>query len=370
MKSCFGSNIKISLFGESHSDAMGVVIDGLPSGIKLDLNFISKQLDLRKPKGKISTSRQEADEFKIVSGFFNGNTTGTPLCIIIENKAQKSKDYEKTKYLLRPSHADYTAYLKYLGFQDYRGGGHFSGRLTAPIVAAGAICIQMLKAKGVTIGTRIKSIRNIVDDSLFSEDENQLSEQLEMLNNIYFPVLNKEKANEMICEIENAATEGDSVGGILETVAINVAKGIGEPFFSSVESILSSLLFSVPAVKGVEFGTGFEFAKMKGSVANDEFCYDGKSVKTKTNNNGGINGGISNGMPIVIRCVVKPTPSIFKPQQTVNINTMENEQLIINGRHDPAIIHRARVVVDSMVAIGLLDLICQRFGIQYLTDNL
>ncbi|WMJ22522.1 chorismate synthase [Paludicola sp. MB14-C6] len=366
MKSCFGNNLNISLFGESHSEAIGVVINGLAPGIKLDLTFIQKQLDMRKPKGKISTQRQEEDEFKIVSGFFNGYTTGTPLCLLIYNKSQHSKDYEATKSLMRPSHADYTAQMKYQGFQDYRGGGHFSGRITAPLVAAGAICIQVLKQKGILIGTQIQSCGGIANEPL-SEDEATLKQQIEKLNESYFPVLNEEVKVKMIEAIEKAQTEGDSVGGVLETTILNMPAGIGEPFFNSIESTLSQLLFSIPGIKGVEFGAGFAMQNMRGSEANDSFFYN-ETVKTKSNNNGGINGGISNGMPIRIKCAVKPTPSIFKPQQTVDINTNENTTFRIQGRHDPAIIHRARVVVDSIVAIGLLDLFCERYGYLWMTE--
>lgn len=360
MKSCFGNNINISLFGESHSQAIGVVINGLAPSIKLDIDFIKSQLDKRKPKGKISTKRQEADEFQIVSGFFNGYTTGTPLCLLIYNQSQKSNDYEKTKNLMRPSHADYTAQQKYLGFQDYRGGGHFSGRITAPLVAAGAICMQILSQKGIEIATHIKTLNGINDEN-FSQDTSLLAKQIEKLNTLYFPLNNTKKEEEMRSLIEKAQEKGDSVGGILETAIINMPAGIGEPFFYSIESVLSQLLFSVPAIKGVEFGLGFDFANQTGSSANDAFYYD-NGVKTKTNNNGGINGGISNGMPIIIKSAVKPTPSIYIPQDTVNIKTNKNEKFQIQGRHDPAIIHRARVVVDSMVAIGLVDLFSERYG--------
>ncbi len=361
VKSIFGDSFQICLFGESHSAVIGVVINGIAPGIELDLDFIAKQLDKRKPKGRISTSRVEADEFKIVSGFFNGRTTGTPLCIMIENNSQKSADYEATKSLLRPSHADFTANEKYLGSQDYRGGGHFSGRLTAPIVIAGAIAIQILLSHNISIGTHIKELSGIVDGGL-SSNADLLQRQVDLLNDSYFPVIDKIAGENMTIAIKNAATEGDSVGGILETVILNMPTGIGEPFFNSIESKLSQLLFSVPAVKGVEFGLGFDITKLKGSQANDSFYMQNGEIKTKTNNNGGINGGISNSMPILFKTAIKPTPSIYKEQETVNIESRQNEILKIKGRHDPAIIHRARVVVDSMVAIGLLDLFCERYG--------
>lgn len=361
MKSIFGDSVQFCLFGESHSEAIGVLINGIAPGIELDLEFITKQLEKRKPKGKISTARVEADEFKIVSGFFNGQTTGTPLCILIENKSQKSGDYETTKALLRPSHADFTANEKYLGCQDYRGGGHFSGRLTAPIVIAGAIATQILLSHNITIGTHIKELKSICDGD-FSTDRAAMERQLDLLNDSYFPVLDAASGEAMTHAIEAAASEGDSVGGVLETVILNMPAGIGEPFFSSIESKLSQLLFSIPGVKGVDFGLGFPITKLMGSQANDSFYMEQGEIKTKTNNNGGINGGISNSMPIVFKTAVKPTPSIYKEQETVNVESRKNEILQIKGRHDPAIIHRARVVVDSMAAIGLLDLFCERYG--------
>ncbi len=361
MKSTFGEHIQISLFGESHGAAIGVNINGLAPGIRLDLDFMRAQLDKRKPKGKISTQRREADEFEIVSGYFNGYTTGTPLCIFIRNQSQHSKDYEATKYLMRPSHADYTAFQKYGGFQDYRGGGHFSGRITAPLVAAGAVCLQILKEKGITVATHIAACAGIADEP-FGADKADLLRQAEKLNDSYFPTISSRAEQEMVQAIEQAHSSGDSVGGILETAVINMPAGIGEPFFGSVESVLAQLLFSVPAVKGVEFGLGFGFAGLRGSQANDPFVMEGDNVCTVTNHNGGINGGISNGMPVIIRTAVKPTPSIYQPQQTVDVQKRENAQLQIHGRHDPAIIHRARVVVDSMVAIGLVDLFADRYG--------
>ena len=355
------------MFGESHGAAIGVNINGLAPGIKLDLDLIRAQLNKRKPKGKISTQRQEADEFEIVSGFFNGYTTGTPLCIFIRNQSQLSKDYEATKYLMRPSHADYTAFEKYGGFQDYRGGGHFSGRITAPLVAAGAICLQILKQKGITIATHIASCKGIEDEP-FGTTEEAMLQQADKLNDSYFPTISNQAEQEMIQVIEQAHSNGDSVGGILETAIVNMPAGIGEPFFGSIESVLAHLLFSVPAVKGVEFGLGFGFANLFGSQANDPFVMKDK-VCTTSNHNGGINGGISNGMPIMIKSAVKPTPSIYQPQQTVNIQKRENAQLQIHGRHDPAIIHRARVVVDSMVAIGLVDLFADRYGYMWMASN-
>lgn len=359
MKNSIGNNIKISLFGESHGDAIGVIIDGLAPGIALDLDFIEAQMEKRKAKGKISTQRHEADKIHIVSGFFQGHTTGTPLTILIQNTSQRSNDYEKTKDRLRPSHADYTADVKYLGYQDYRGGGHFSGRITAPIVAAGAIALQILKTKGITIGTHIEKLHGINDD-IFAADETEILGQLTALEQHDFPVLNSKQGEIMVKEIEKAAQMGDSVGGILESVIVNMPAGIGEPFFDSLESVIAHYLYSVPAVKGVSFGLGFGFADLYGSEANDGLSYEDGKVITKTNHNAGINGGISNGMPIRIHTCIKPTPSIYKEQDTINKTTHEKEKLIIQGRHDPAIIHRARVVVDSVIALAVLDLYMER----------
>lgn len=358
MKNTFGHHITYTLFGESHGEAIGIVIDGLPSGIKINQELMQMQMDKRKPKGKISTQRHEEDKVEFISGYFNNHTTGSPLTIQIKNNNTKSSDYEAIRYRVRPAHADYTADEKYHGFQDYRGGGHFSGRLTAPIVAAGSIALQLLNTLGIEIGTHIKQCKDIKDDN-FSNDEGQLLNEIKLVNQKDFALLNETYHKEMIDLIEDAAKNHDSIGGILESAILNLPTGIGEPFFDSIESTLSHLLFSIPAIKGVEFGLGFDFANKYGSEVNDPFYYDGK-VKTRTNNNGGINGGISNGMPIIIRTVVKPTPSIYKPQETIHLKTHESEVLEINGRHDPAILHRARVVVDSVLAIGILDLILER----------
>lgn len=361
MKNTFGNSITITLFGESHGNQIGAVLDGVAPGINVNLDFMRSQLELRKPHGKISTSRVETDEPHIVSGVFEGKTTGTPICILFENANTKSKDYSKTKDLMRPGHADFTAMEKYHGYQDYRGGGHFSGRLTTPLVAAGAILIQALQQKGINIGSHILKCGSIEDKRF--EDYNA---EIEKVNGQIFPVLQEDVAEKMLAYMETAATEGDSVGGVLETIVTGVPSGVGEPWFDTMESILAHGLFSIPAVKGVEFGVGFDFANMKGSEANDAFEIKDNKVVTKTNHNGGINGGITNGMPIQFQTVVKPTPSIYKKQETVNIASMTNEWMQIEGRHDPAIIHRARVVVDSMTAIVLADMLTLRYGTDWL----
>ncbi len=364
MKNSIGNHITVTLFGESHGMGLGAIIDGMAPGVTVDTEYIAKQMELRKPHGKISTQRKEADEVKILSGVFEGKTTGTPISLVIENAAQHSKDYSKTKDLARPGHADYTANEKYHGYQDYRGGGHFSGRITAALVAAGAIAKKALEDKGIYIGTHIAKCGTILDREMGNYEED-----IQKLNDMLFPVLDEAASKEMLAYMEAAAAEGDSVGGVLQTVVTGMPAGAGEPWFDTVESMLAHAMFSVPAVKGVEFGKGFGFAQMKGSEANDSFYMEGHAVKTRTNNNGGINGGITNGMPIVFQCVVKPTPSIYKEQDTINMQEREDAKLQIQGRHDPAIIHRARVVVDSMTALVLADILTGRYGTDYLKSE-
>ncbi|WP_270459743.1 chorismate synthase [Faecalitalea cylindroides] len=355
MKNNFGTNISMTIFGESHGPCIGITLDGLPAGFKINLERIKEDMEKRKAKGSISTQRHEDDEVEIVSGFFNGYTTGTALTILIQNKNTQSKDYSDIQYRLRPGHADFSAYEKYHGFQDYRGGGHFSGRLTAPIVAAGSICRQILETKNILIGSHIEQLYAL-HDAPFSNNIDELKKQIQTLNKKEFATLDEQVAQNMEQAILEAKNEQDSIGGILESAIINLPAGMGEPFFDSIESILAHLLFSIPAVKGVSFGAGFQMAAKKGSEANDAFIMN-DTIQTKTNNNGGINGGISNGMPIIIHTCIKPTPSIYKTQETVDYKTKESQTLNIKGRHDPCILHRARIVVDSMIAFGILDLL-------------
>lgn len=361
MKNTFGNNVSVTLFGESHGAAIGAVIDGLPAGVEVDRDFITHQLELRKPYGKISTSRHETDKYEIISGVFNGKTTGTPVCIVIPNENTQSKDYSETYGKARPGHADYTAFCKYKGCEDYRGGGHFSGRVTAGLVAAGAIAIALLSQKGIKIGTHISKCAG-VEDSGFTDYDKDIS----TLSDKIFPVLDVEKGKEIIKHIEEAAKVGDSVGGILETAVIGLPVGVGEPWFDSIESMLSHGIFSIPAVKGLEFGAGFSCADMLGSQMNDSFSLVDNNIITKTNNNGGINGGITNGMPVIFKCAIKPTPSISKEQETIDFINNEKAVLSVNGRHDPCIVHRVRVVVDSITAIVLCDLLSQKFGTDWL----
>ncbi len=361
MKNTLGTHLAVTLYGESHGSSIGVVIDGLAPGIPVDDAFIRSQLQKRRPAGKIATARREQDEYTIESGVWNGYTTGTPLCIRIPNTAQQSKDYSATRALARPGHADYTAFCKYHGYEDYRGGGHFSGRVTAGLVAAGGILLPALAKKGITVATHMSRCAG-VEDRAFED----LSADCAKLNDLDFPVLSETAAEEMKKKIEKAAAEGDSVGGILETVITGIPAGVGEPWFDTVEGLLAKALFSIPAVKGVSFGDGFALADQKGSEANDPFCMKDGSVVTVKNSNGGINGGITNGMPIVVRAVIKPTPSIYQPQNTVDFMKREDATLQIHGRHDPCIVHRARVVADSVCAMVIADLLTGRFGTDYL----
>ncbi len=357
MKNTFGNNIIVTLSGESHGAAICVILDGIAPGTEIDTDYISSRLALRRPAGKISTSRREADEFTIMSGVFNKKATGTPICIMIPNSDTKSTDYEKTKYLCRPGHADYSANEKYHGYQDYRGGGHFSGRITAGLVAAGAICQHALKNAGIKLATHISSIAGICDRS-FCHYENDIK----YLSDKSFPTLDEERGEEMRRAIASAAADGDSVGGILETAVVGMPAGVGEPWFDSFEGMLSHILFSIPGIKGIEFGAGFSFADMKGSEANDPFRMNGDRIVTSSNHNGGINGGITNGMPILFRCAVKPTPSIAKEQLTVSLDTMTDAFLSVKGRHDPCIVHRAASVVSACTAIAVLDMLSGRYG--------
>lgn len=368
MKNTLGENFSVTIFGESHGPYIGVVLDGIAPGIDVNKDFINHQLDLRRPSGKISTKRVETDEFILASGVFNDKTTGTPLTILIPNSVQHSNDYEKTATLARPGHADYTANVKYHGFQDFRGGGHFSGRITAALVAAGGIIIPELEKKGIKIGTHIKSLGGIQDRSF-----GDYQKDIDFLGGTYFPVLDSDKSDQMKTLAEKIAAEGDSVGGVLESVIVGMPAGVGEPWFGTLESELSYALFSIPAIKGVQFGDGFDMVDSFGSEFNDSLQIiqdNGKSkVITKTNHNGGINGGISNGMPILFRCAVKPTPSIYKTQDTIDMSKNENAKLNIQGRHDPAIIHRARIVVDSVASFVIYDALAGRFGTDFFGEK-
>ncbi len=355
MSSNWGQNIELSIFGESHGKAIGVVIGNLPAGIKLDMDDIHKQMKRRAPGlNKMSTPRKEADEVHIMSGVIDDTTTGAPICAMIYNSDQHSKDYSLLKECMRPGHSDYPAFVKYKGFNDVRGGGHFSGRLTAPLVFAGSVAKQILRQKGIIVGAHILSIKDVYDQRF---DVNVHEKDIEKMLEKQYPTLCDDVFEHMQEVIEEARNNQNSVGGKIECAILNVPAGIGNPFFDSIESHMSSLLFSIPAVKSVSFGLGEGISELYGHEANDEYYYDKDNVKTKTNHNGGITGGISNGMPIVFTVGIKPTPSISQLQQTINIKTKENTQLEIKGRHDPCIVPRAVVVVESMAALAILDMI-------------
>lgn len=348
-----------TVFGESHGNAIGVTLTGVPAGLVLDMDAVKFDMDRRATgKNKLSTARKEADEIEFLSGLFEGKTTGTPLTLIIRNTDQHSKDYSQLKTHPRPSHADYSGQVRYSGCNDYRGGGHFSGRLTAPLVAAGAIAKQLLAQQGVFVGAHIASVAHIQDASL-----DPTSDQREALRAVAakeFPVLNDEAGAQMQQAILQAREEQDSVGGTIECMVCGLPVGLGTPDLDeNVEGIFARHLFAVPAVKGLEFGAGFALAQMRGSQANDPFYMEGDTVRTRTNHSGGVNGGITNGMPVVFTVAMRPTPSIAKEQDTVDLTVMQNAKLSIHGRHDPCIVHRAVPVIEAAAALAA----CQLLGI-------
>ena len=355
MSSSIGNKIKLSIFGESHGEAIGCVVDGLPAGIKLDMDKIYMDMSRRAPgKDKTATPRLEKDIPHILSGVLNGTTTGAPLAMVIENTNTKSGDYSNLLTMPRPSHSDYPAYVKYNGNNDIRGGGHFSGRLTAPLVFAGAVAKQILAEKGITVGAHIAQIGNAHDDML---DKNNVTKaQLEKLSQMSFSVINPDAEDKMRAEVERARMDCDSIGGMIECAVIGMPVGVGGNMFDTVEGKLAQILYGVPAVKGVAFGEGFGFAGMLGSKANDEYTVKDGKVATLSNNNGGVLGGMTNGAPIIVSVAIKPTPSISKPQRSVNLTNMEEDTLVINGRHDPCIVPRAVSVIEGAVALGILDL--------------
>lgn len=349
-------NISVSIFGESHGAAIGAVIQGLPGGIKLDFEEILTYMARRAPKNDgTSTMRSETDFPHIVSGLVNNVTTGTPLCVVIKNSDQHSDDYKSVSHLARPGHSDYMGYLRYNGSNDLRGGGHFSGRITAPLVFAGAVADQILRSKGITTGAHIKSIGPISDKSFDPVSVN--AEQLIRVRNRHLPLIDTSFDVKMRAEITAAFNNLNSVGGSIECCTVGMPAGIGSPMFDGLENRISQLVFGVPAVKGIEFGAGFAVTRMTGKENNDEFYLDGDTIRTRTNNHGGILGGISSGMPIILRVAVKPTPSISQPQNTVDYVTMKEEVLTIKGRHDPCIVPRAVPCIESAVNIALLSFI-------------
>ncbi len=365
MKNSIGTSVILTLAGESHGEAIVAILDGIAPGIPVNEAFIARQLAKRRPQGPTDTARREPDEFRIVSGVFNGCTTGAPLTVVIPNVNVRSADYEATHTLARPSHADYTAHVKYGGFEDWRGGGHFSGRITAGIVAAGAIAIDALSRKGIKVGTHILECAGVADTPFQGADPEALGAQLDSISELDFPVLGNVR-EAMEARILEAKSDGDSVGGIIQTAVCGLPAGVGEPWFSSIEGELANAIFSIGGIKGVEFGSGFALAGMRGSEANDSFCINGGEVRTRSNHNGGVNGGISNGMPLIFNAAVKPTPSIAKAQDTIDMNGGKEAVLELKGRHDPAIIRRICIVVSSLTAIVLCDQLALRYGTDWL----
>lgn len=355
MSSVIGDKIKLSIFGESHGEAIGCVIDGLPAGIKIDMNAVYKDMQRRAPgKDKTATPRLEKDIPHILSGMLDNVTTGAPLAMVIENTNTKSGDYSNLMTVPRPGHSDYPAYVKYGGNNDIRGGGHFSGRLTAPLVFAGSVAKQILSQMGVTIGAHIKQIGSVCDAV---SDLNKTDKSLlDTLSSSTFSLIDETKEQAMRDEIEKARVSLDSVGGIIECFAVGLPVGLGGNMFDTVEGKLASILFGVPAVKGVEFGIGFGFADKRASEVNDQYEIKNGRVATLSNNNGGVLGGMTDGAPLSVSVAIKPTPSIAKKQKSVNLLTMENAELEIHGRHDPCIVVRAVPVIECAVALELLDL--------------
>ena len=354
MSSQYGKKIKISIFGQSHSTAIGVSIDGLPAGIRLDINELRAFLRRREPgQSDISTARVEDDEPEILSGLVNGVTCGAPIAIIIRNQDARSEDYREIRSIPRPSHADYAAHMKFSGQQDIAGGGHFSGRLTAPLCVAGGICLQILDGLGINIGSHILQIGG-ARDAPFDPVSVSVKDFITIRGNT-LPVIRREAGESMREEIVAAKEKGDSIGGIVECAAIGLPPGLGDPMFDGVENRISGIVFGIPAVKGIEFGSGFAGSGSKGSENNDSFYMDGAIVRTRTNHCGGILGGITNGMPIVFRAAVKPTPSIGMEQGSVSLSRMENTVLQVHGRHDPCIVPRAVPCIEAAAAIALYD---------------
>ena len=358
MSGIYGMNIKMSIYGESHGKAVGVVLDGLPPGLAVDEAAIASEMARRAPgQSALTTARKESDAVEIQSGFFNGFTTGTPLCARIANSDQHSKDYSILKDKMRPGHGDYAGYVRYQGYNDYRGGGHFSARLTAPLVFAGAVAKQALAQYGITVGAHILRIHDIVEPSFNPLGESEAT--LKAIDSKAFPVINDAIGAQMQNCILTAKGVLNSVGGVIELMAINLPAGLGAPYFDSVESRLSQILFSVPAVKGIEFGEGFGFAQLTGAEANDQMHYEDGKVRCFTNHNGGITGGLTNGMPLLFRVAMKPTPSISREQKTVSLAEQSDTTLTIVGRHDPCIVQRAVPVIEAVTAWTLWDLLIE-----------
>ena len=362
MKNTLGTSVTMTVFGESHGPAVGVVLDGLAPGLAVDEGFIAERLARRRPAGATDTARVEPDRFQILSGVWQGRTTGTPLVIVIPNENVRSVDYDALAHVARPSHADYTAQMKYHGFQDPRGGGHFSGRVTAGIVAAGAVCEQALAGKGIRVATHILRCGG-VEDAPFTD----VASEIGRIEGRKFPLILDLEA-QVEAAILAARQERDSLGGVIQTGICGLPAGLGEPWFDSLEGVLSRAVFAVGGIKGIEFGDGFGLAELRGSQANDPFRMQDGRVVTATNRSGGINGGITNGMPVIFNMAVKPTPSIARAQQTVDFAEGKDVELSLTGRHDPAIIRRICPVVTALVSVVLCDQLALRYGTDYLAQ--
>ena len=357
MSSEFGNILRVSVFGQSHGKAIGVVVDGLPAGEAIDLEELQRFLDRRRPgTGPLSTARKETDVPEFLSGLEGGKTCGAPLCAVIKNADQHSKDYGELADKPRPGHADFTAWAKWGGRADMRGGGHFSGRLTAPLCVAGGIAKQILARRGIFVGAHLASVAGICDRPFPLHPTAALFEEVAAKP---FPVLDEAAGERMRAAILEAKNDLDSVGGVIECAAAGLPAGLGEPMFGGVENRLAAALFGIPAVKGVEFGEGFRAAELRGSENNDPFTVEDGEIRAETNRAGGILGGITTGMPLVLRAAVKPTPSIGRPQKTVRLSAMEASELTVHGRHDPCIAHRAVPVVEAVTAAVLLDMLLE-----------
>lgn len=354
MSSEFGHVIRVSIFGQSHGEAIGAVIDGLPAGEKIDMDRIAAFMARRAPGGNGATQRKEKDQVRIVSGLVNGYTCGAPLCGIIENTDTRSQDYKALADIPRPMHADYPAHVRHKGFNDVRGGGHFSARLTAPMCFAGAVCLQLLEKRGIHIGGHILSVGHVFDTPF--DPMNEDPAVFAPLADRKPPVIDEAVAEKMMAEIENARSNGDSIGGSVELCVLGLPAGLGEPPFGGVENRLSEALYAVPAIKCIEFGAGRAVSQMRGSKHNDPYVIRDGQIKTASNRHGGILGGLTTGMPLLFTCHFKPTPSIAQEQQSVSLSQMQNAALAVRGRHDPCVALRAVPCVEAAAAIALYDL--------------
>ena len=357
MGSGFGQVLKISVFGQSHSEAIGVVVDGLPAGHKIDFDKLHAFLGRRAPgRNAYSTKRREPDEPQFLSGLSGGVTCGAPLCAIIRNVEARPEDYDNLHDIPRPAHADYTAHVKYGGFNDVRGGGHFSGRLTAPLCIAGGVCMQILEREGIEIGAHIAGIGGICDEPF--DPVNVSAETLRVVKQKEFPVVSDEAGGKMVDAVEVARQAADSLGGVVECAVVGAPAGLGDPMFNGVENQIAGIVFGIPAVRGIEFGNGFDAADLRGSENNDAFYVDGGVVRTRSNNHGGVLGGITSGMPVIFRVVFKPTPSIARVQDSVSLSLGVDAKLSVEGRHDPCIVPRAAPCVEAAAAVAVLDMVC------------